>query len=332
MGGFEQQDRKVIKRVRQHVADYRIAYPGDERAVATELTLSEWLDDEPRVSQLFAALVEIEPDIPGYRLAWAKRERVRRHYGRAASILDSLSESVNRSYEYSVLHAHSLLADNHVDEACAVLAALGPASPAGDSHTTKLATALQDACPRLMQQWESEQSHRAAHRLSSPAPQAEVITSRGRLVIQLLPDVAPMTVSRFLDAVTDKAYVGASMERMDDQIVVHASPVTDDAQDTSAPRWPTTSDERSASSCFAGSVLASAGPTKSDVPTFAIADVPALEATEQQIAFGYVIEGLDVSRSLDDGDTLLAVRIVELPNVGHADEGRPLAKEAQDAQ
>ncbi|MHC4217910.1 MAG: hypothetical protein ACYSU7_05575 [Planctomycetota bacterium] len=75
LGGVSAADHELIGTLRERVAAYNKARPRSPRGLALELQLSQWLQDDPRIYELFGRLTEATDDVQ-IGLAWA------RHYER----------------------------------------------------------------------------------------------------------------------------------------------------------------------------------------------------------------------------------------------------------
>ena len=248
-GGLFEQDRPVVRSVLRDIEGFLAEHPGDPRALAMDLQLSLWLQEDPdRIAARYAELVAARPDdatlalsalrwrstegmLEGAELdqAWAELaarfpespeialEHVRRlkdqvRYEAMLGVLDQLDLDAAEQPELLVLKAESLFAQHRFDEALASLDDLGELGAMQFRLRTR-ADELRDWIGQSREGWTLEQEKRAAEASADDLPRAAIETDRGTVVVELFENDAPNTVANFISLAEQGFYDGTGFHR-----------------------------------------------------------------------------------------------------------------------
>jgi peptidyl-prolyl cis-trans isomerase B (cyclophilin B) len=114
------EDHDVIRAVRARAAAFNEAHPSDARGLALELQLSQWLDDGPRVDELFARLATAAGDVK-IGLAWARYYERKEETEGLAAIYDQLAQLYPDDPEVAIARADYFRARNEYGRAIEIL-------------------------------------------------------------------------------------------------------------------------------------------------------------------------------------------------------------------
>lgn len=143
-------------------------------------------------------------------------------------------------------------------------------------------------------------------------PRVEIVTSIGRLVIELLPDEAPLTVENFLLLAGIGFFDGQEWPRVVPNFVVQGG---DPRGDTSGGPGYSIRDEPNRERYAAGAVgMAHAGPDTAGSQFF-ITHSPQPHLDGGYTVFGQLVEGEDVLQRLLPGHRIVNVRLIEPTDV-----------------
>ena len=128
-------------------------------------------------------------------------------------------------------------------------------------------------------------------------------TSRGDIVLKLYPDVAPETVKNFITKAKSDYYKGLIFHRVEDWVIQGGDPL---GNGTGGGKMPT---ELSNTPFVEGSLgVARGGDIRiSNDSQFFICTKDSTWLTGQYTNFGEVIEGMDIAKSIQIGDTIDAI-------------------------
>ena len=135
-------------------------------------------------------------------------------------------------------------------------------------------------------------------------PQVKITTSKGDIVIELRPDVAPKTVANFLGKWSRGECDGRTWHRVEDWVVQGCDPKGDGTGGNT-----TLATETSAESFTAGAVGVATLPANKDVSNdsqFFIVKKGATNINGDYTYFGRVISGMDVVNKLAVGDKIVS--------------------------
>ncbi len=139
--------------------------------------------------------------------------------------------------------------------------------------------------------------------------QATISTDRGEILMELDPQLAPVTVNNFVSQARAGYYDGLTFHRVVPQFVVQGG--DPDGSGRGGPGYKF-ADEPVRGAYSAGAVaMANAGPDTNGSQFFICIDDCTTKLQPLYNLFGYVIDGLDVARSVQVGDVMRSVTIAE---------------------
>ncbi|MHC4421270.1 MAG: peptidylprolyl isomerase [Planctomycetota bacterium] len=369
-GGVAAEDHEVLRGLRERVASFNSGHPGDSRGLAMELQLSEWLGDRERVDELFPRLAVAAGDVK-IGLAWARYhegiedpqgldaiyERLAElfpgepevaigraksftgvnDYGRALEILQEANIDAAAQPEGAILLSDCLFAEQRYQDAVDALEAIPQETR--DAQTTvrfKLGSLL-PKCQEYVVLWDQEQQIRSAEAAAGDLPRAEVITARGRIVVELFENEAPNTVANFISLAESGFYDGTTFHRVLPNFMAQGGDPNTRAGATGAPGSGTPGyrimdehDLESARKHFTGSLAMAKKPQPHTAGCqFYFTHTAPAHLNGMHTVFGRIVEGLDVARRLEVGDALESVTV--LSKRDHAYEPQTLPEITEEA-
>jgi peptidyl-prolyl cis-trans isomerase B (cyclophilin B) len=136
-------------------------------------------------------------------------------------------------------------------------------------------------------------------------------TSKGNIVMELDPELAPNTVNNFVSLAKEKYYDGIIFHRVVPEFVIQGGDPT--GTGTGGPGYKF-ADEPVKGEYVDGSVaMANAGPDTNGSQFFICIDDCTRKLTPNYNLFGIVTEGLDVAKSIAVGDEMKTVTVTERP-------------------
>ncbi len=353
-GGVAPGDEAVIRIFRQRAAAFTVRHRDDPRSLAMELQLSLWLDDEDRVDESYQRLTELTGDV-AIGLAWVSqfqrlddRRRVGEIFTRLIAQFPEekrLLVDWARFYQDVNLYSRALeiLEDADLDAAEDPKALIALSTCYFAEHRFAEAAAALESIPRdrlsstlavqidmLLGQrgdypefWTQEQVIRSAEALADDLPRVELVTARGRIVLELFENEAPNTVANFIALTESGFYDGTTFHRVLPNFMAqggdpNSRPTTGDAAlpapvGTGGPgyRIQDEHDRDGARIHFAGSLsmAKTAGPHTGGSQFF-ITYVPTAHLNGLHTVFGRVITGLDIARSIEPNEVIENVTVL----------------------
>ncbi len=246
-GGMTEADKAVVDQLRQRLVEYNRVNPDVASALAMELQLSEWLEDDDRVNQLFGELTRVTDDVE-FGVAWAGYFERRKDPARVGAIYDRLGRmfpddaavqigragffrNVNQ-YDRAlealeaveidpaeqpqalVTLSECQFAEHRFEEAVATLESI-PQETLATSPTlarqVELALEQRKPYPEL---WAAEEAIRSAEAAAGDLPRLQIITSRGPITVELFENEAPNTVANFISLAESGFYEGTTFHRV----------------------------------------------------------------------------------------------------------------------
>ncbi len=140
---------------------------------------------------------------------------------------------------------------------------------------------------------------------------ATITTDRGTIVADLDPRLAPNTVNHFVVQARDGFYDGLTFHRVVPEFVIQGG--DPDGSGRGGPGYQF-DDEPVKGEYHDGAVaMANAGPNTNGSQFFICIDDCRSKLAKSYNLFGYVIEGLDVAKTIEVGDVMNSVTISEIP-------------------
>lgn len=351
LGGMRDDYRASLEDLRDRVHEFVNEHPEHERAVATELQLSIWLRDHDRVDTLFGQLLLLRPERENLAVGWAayflrqgdderveqvydfvlrefpgnvgmrlnlaRRLKQRNLYPRVLELIEEFDFDPGVTPEAFVIKAQCLYAENRFEEAVSALQRIPDAALRDrDRLRIDVERTLENAT-RATSHWEEELALRETDE-ASDLPRAEIITSRGRIVVELFEDQAPNTVANFITLAEDGFYDNTQFHRVERNFIVQGGdpntrPDAEGEPGQGGPgyRIPDEHTEGTYRRHFGG-VLAMANTGQPDTggSQFYFTHEPTPHLDGLHTVFGRVLQGLDVVRALEVNDAIETVNVL----------------------
>jgi peptidyl-prolyl cis-trans isomerase B (cyclophilin B) len=139
--------------------------------------------------------------------------------------------------------------------------------------------------------------------------QVTIETDRGEIVMELDPRLAPTTVNNFVSLARDGFYDGLKFHRVVPEFVIQGGDPEGTGRGGPGYRF---ADEPVQGDYTLGAVaMANAGPDSNGSQFFICIDDCQRKLAKSYNLFGYVIDGIDVAKSTQVGDTMKSVTITE---------------------
>lgn len=189
-----------------------------------------------------------------------------------------------------------------------------------DQSQQRKIRSIEDKLNRSAELWTTEQARRSEEEAEDNNPQILFITNKGRIVLELFEDDAPNTTANFIELVEDGFYNQNKFNRLtpNGQIFAGAPTPDEEAWLTGDDRWGARYriPDELGRPMFSGSlgmysrstpVNESADSTSSQ---FFLASKRLPGRDQFHPIFGRIIDGLDVARSLNRGDTIESAMVL----------------------
>lgn len=354
-GGLSEADRPGVDAFSAEIDAYRAAHPDDATAVAMAMQMCLWLDDEDGAATLFARLVELRPkdvdlalahvdflqrraqvdeaavdaalrgvferfpDDTTARRRWAKRLRDQLQYDEAIEVLTAIEIDPAEDPQSAYDLAETYFATQQFEKANETLTSIPDDFTTGASF--ELYQLRQEIDKRrawyeeYLTAWPAEQDRRRAEAESDDLPQIEIVTSKGRVVVELFEDDAPNTVANFVALANSGFYEQTTFHRFMPDFMIQggdpkSKPGGEGVPGTGNPGY-YIADEHSAESHrkhFADSIAMGKRPAPNTAGCqFYFNHRPTPWLNGQHTVFGRVIEGRDVVLALRGDDQIITM-------------------------
>jgi cyclophilin family peptidyl-prolyl cis-trans isomerase len=138
-----------------------------------------------------------------------------------------------------------------------------------------------------------------------------ISTDRGDIVMDLDPALAPNTVNNFVALARQGYYDGLTFHRVEPQFVIQGGCPEGSGRGGPGYRF---EDEPVQGEYTLGAVaMANAGPDTNGSQFFVCIDDCTRKLAKSYNLFGYVVEGIDITQSIQRGDVMQSVTIEERP-------------------
>ena len=138
---------------------------------------------------------------------------------------------------------------------------------------------------------------------------ATITTDRGAIVMDLDPQLAPLTVNNFVGLARDGYYDGLTFHRVVPEFVIQGGDPEGSGRGGPGYKW---ADEPVKGEYTLGAVaMANAGPNTNGSQFFICIDDCRRKLDKAYNLFGYVIDGIDVAQSIKQGDVMKSVTVTE---------------------
>ena len=296
-----------------------------QRLCPARAQVAIWLGDDEAMHAAFSRLLTVLPSSDAAALAWARESVTSGDFDRAADILSSRTFAPEKMVDAQTVRALSLLGLHRFQEAQAILNAIPAAgrTPAQQA----LITSLSDRLVRLKDQWYAEQNQILKDQALPEAaalPVVELVTTKGPIEIELFEDQAPNTVGNFVEHVERGTYAGTKFHRRLRGLGIQGgdpATATGDEGGRSTGGWtvPDEAERPDRRGMFVGRVVLAKQPNPAD-GKLALANsggcqfmfllTPSEQFDGQFTAFGRVVEGWDIARTLGPEDSILSAQVM----------------------
>jgi len=172
-------------------------------------------------------------------------------------------------------------------------------------------------CDQYQKLWETEQKIRAAEKKANDLPQVELITSKGRIVLELFENEAPNSVANFISLVEKGFYDGIAFHRVIPNFMTQGGdPNTLDNNPTNdgqgGPGYMIDCEcyEANHRKHFQGSLSMAHAGRNTGGSQFFLTHLPTDHLNGKHTVFGRIIEGIDVNASMEAGDTIKSAKVL----------------------
>ncbi|MHC4709677.1 MAG: peptidylprolyl isomerase [Planctomycetota bacterium] len=326
--------------------------------------MSQWLDDGPRVDELFARLAtaagdvkiglawaryyerkeeteglaaiydqlaQLYPDDPEVAIARADYFRARNEYGRAIEILESVELDAAAHPKGALVLSECLFAEQRYQEAVDVLESIPQETLDGQPAVRASVNQVLPVRRECVGLWDQEQQIRSAEAAAGDLPRAEILTARGRIVVELFENEAPNTVANFISLAESDFYDGSTFHRVLPNFMSQGGDPNTKPEGTGpagsgGPGYciPDEHTLGGARNHFTGSLaMAKTEAPNSGGCQFYITHTAPAHLNGRHTVFGRTVEGLDVARSLEVDDVIEAINVLSKRDHAYEPETLP---------
>ncbi len=169
--------------------------------------------------------------------------------------------------------------------------------------------------------WPTEAAARKRDEAKGDLPRAEIVTARGRIVVELFEDDAPNTVANFVN-LTESRFFDGMRFFLGDFMACAGDPRSRDPGNPRAPDGPgyRIRTQVNARGHWRGTLSMVNGGMDTDGSQFFIGLRPMPEMNGKLAVFGRVLEGQDIADQIKDGDLITSVRVLRKRDHPYAPE------------
>ena len=318
LGGISDESRAVVRSLRLRFTDYNATNPSHDRGIAHELQLAIWLGEDDRVDSLFPSLMELVEDDQPMRRSWSDYYLRANNYDRLIAVLSASPADPNDDPESVLTLARCLFAQHRFGEALDMLESIPVEATDQNTALSNRIDQLRNNCESYVELWPFEQVIRSTEEGANDLPRVELITARGRIVLELFENEAPNTVANFISLVEAGFYDGTKFHRVRQNFMAQGGDPNTKPGATGIPgqggpgyRIPDEHTRQGARNHFAGSLAMA----KTDAPHtagsgFFLTHEPTPDLNGKHTVFGRILEGLDVARGLKINDLLVSAIVL----------------------
>lgn len=139
---------------------------------------------------------------------------------------------------------------------------------------------------------------------------ATIDSSKGAIVLDLDPQLAPNTVNNFVALARDGFYDGLTFHRVVPEFVVQGG--CPEGTGTGGPGYRFADEPVQGEYTLGAVAMANAGPDTNGSQFFVCIDDCTRKLSKDYNLFGYTVEGIDVAQSIEPGDVMRTVTIEEV--------------------
>ncbi len=318
LGGISDESRAVVLSLRLRFTEYNATNPNHDRGIAYELQLAFWLGEDDRVDSLFPKLIELVEDDQPMRRSWSDYYLRTNNYDRLIAVLSIVPADPNDDPEAVLTLSRCLFAQHQFREALDTLESIPVEATAQNTALSKQIDQLRNNCESYAELWPFEQVIRSTEEAADDLPRVELVTARGRIVVELFENEAPNTVANFISLVEAGFYDGTKFHRVIQNFMAQGGDPNTKPGATGTPgqggpgyRIPDEHTREGARNHFAGSLaMAKTNAPHSAGSGFYLTHEPTPDLNGKYTVFGRILEGLDVARSLKITDALVSAVVL----------------------
>jgi cyclophilin family peptidyl-prolyl cis-trans isomerase len=364
--GLRDADVPAVEAFRNRVARAMESAPDDPYLAAMDLQIAMWLKEDDAVDAGFERLIEITGQAGRYGQSWLAYFRNQNdlerldeiyaslltrdpdndeilleraghlvqtgEFARAIETMENVEWDPALRQDTVVALTAALMAEHRFDEAQETLDLLPEGSTGAKASVQARLDILRRQVPDYIDRWAVELELRSSEESADDLPRVELVTGRGRIVLELFESQAPNTVANFIKLVDEGYYAGTVFYRhVPGSLIEGGDTLSDDETvqpGSSDPgyRIPDEHEREDARSHFSGSVaMARSGGADSGGSRFYLCGKPMPDRNGRYTVFGRIIEGLDVARQLRKDDVLDSARVLRKRDHEYDVQTLPLA-------
>ncbi len=317
-GGIAPEDHAIIRATRDRVAAFGREFPADLRGPATELMLSKWLKDDDLVSSLYAKILNLDPTNDTVRFSWARLLTMENRFEEALDVLKNHKPDPAKDPAAAMILATCHFAQHRFQEALDALAGFPDPTTSPNFQGASSADQLRRSVKDAMEAWPGEQIIRQREESAGDLPQVLLVTSRGKITLELFEDQAPNTVANFIKLIDQGFYNTSKFHRQEPNFMAQGGDpfskpgaVGTPGQGDPGYNIPDETERLDHRNHFTGSLAMAKTPApNSGGCQFYITAVPTPHLNGKHTVFGRVIDGLDVAQSLKRDDVIELMTVI----------------------
>ena len=318
LGGISDDSRPVVRSLRLRFTEYNAANPNHDRGIAHELQLAIWLGEDDRVDSLFPKLMELVEDDQPMRRSWSDYHLRTNNYKRLIAVLSAAPADPTDDPEAVLTLSQCFFAQHRFGEALDTLESIPVEATAQNTTLSDRIDQLRNDYESYLELWPFEQVIRSTEEAVDDLPRVELITARGRIVVELFENEAPNTVANFISLVEAGFYDGTKFHRVEQNFMAQGGDPNTKPGATGIPgqggpgyRIPDEHTRQGARNHFAGSLaMAKTTAPHTAGSGFFLTHEPRPDLNGKHTVFGRILEGLDVARGLKINDVLVSAAVL----------------------
>jgi len=318
LGGISDENRAVVRSLRLRFTEYNTANPNHDRGIAYELQLALWLGEDDLVDSLFPKLTELVEDDQPMRRSWSEYYLRANNYDGMIAVLSAVPADPTDDPEAVLTLSRCFFAQHRFGEALEMLESIPVEATAQNTALSGRIDQLRNDCESYLELWPFEQVTRSTEQVADDLPRVELITARGRIVVELFENEAPNTVANFISLVEAGFYDGTKFHRVEQNFMVQGGDPNTKPGATGIPgqggpgyRIPDEHTRQGARNHFAGSLAMAKTPAAHTAGSrFFLTHEPTPFLNGKHTVFGRILEGLDVARGLKINDLLVSAIVL----------------------
>ena len=279
------------------------------------------------------------PDRPEVLAAWAEHLRKLSQYTQAVAVLEAadLDPAAQPDAVYTL--AHCLFAEHQFQKAHDTLSSIPDATLARRLDLQRRVQEHREPFQQYAELWQQEQAIRAEEAVAGDLPQVQIVTSKGPIILELFENQAPNTVANFISLAEAGFYDSSAFHRYEPDFMIqggdpNTKPGAEGRPGVGDPGYfipDEHRDENLRRHHFRGSVaMANRGGPDTAGCQFYLTHKPTWWLNGKNTVFGRIIDGLDLARTLREGDQIITVAVISKRD--HPYEPRTLERGSVEVQ